>query len=210
MAKTALIFSGYWFPNWIRVSLWQNSNKVKGQDMIHKCLELIPMTASDAHSFNTYWLRSYCGPGLASCQSTQYNCIPDVRITGWIGRKGSMNFGICSNLLSCLPQEKSLSGNYWGDLKWQMTWKGILRLASPCAWVSRGTYQPMMLADSLWNCSGRICFMRFWEIWGALWVFLLKCSQQIFLQNWPWDVYFKKRILVDFTFFQLSCLDFCN
>lgn len=30
MAKTALIFFGYWFPNWIRIAFWQNFNKVKG------------------------------------------------------------------------------------------------------------------------------------------------------------------------------------
>ena len=30
MAKTAVIFFAYWFPNWIRVSLWQNFNKVEG------------------------------------------------------------------------------------------------------------------------------------------------------------------------------------
>lgn len=35
MAKHSSGISGYWFPNWIRVSLWQNSNKVKGQAMIH-------------------------------------------------------------------------------------------------------------------------------------------------------------------------------
>lgn len=29
MAETALIFAGYWFPNWIKVCLWQDSKKAR-------------------------------------------------------------------------------------------------------------------------------------------------------------------------------------
>lgn len=143
MAKTFLIFSGYWFTNWIRVSLWQNSNEVKNQSMIHSWLYLVPGTMSEAHSFNKHWLRVYGGPGSGHCWPCPYAAFL-MSVMGRVGRKGSTNFGVSSNLFSCLSRRGRASGNNWGEGKWQVTREALPRLFSPCTWKPR-----WLLGDNL-------------------------------------------------------------
>lgn len=119
MAKTALIFSGYWFSNWIRVCLWQNSNEVKGQTMIQDWLDPFPIPMSEAHSFNQDRWRVYSRPGSGRCCPCPHVTFL-MSVMGWAGRKDSMSFGIYSSLFSHLPQRGRASANDWqkGNGRW--------------------------------------------------------------------------------------------
>lgn len=150
MAITALIFSGYWFLNWIRVSLWQSSSKVKGQARIHNWLDLVPVTMSDAHSFNKRWSRFYSGPGSGCCWPCPCSSSPNVDYRVSRQERQREFWSLFQSAFMSASEEKSL----WelrGELKWQVTWEEMMGLSSLCAW------KPWMAPR-----------YQVWTLWGAV------------------------------------------
>ena len=126
MAETALIFSGYWFSNWIRVCLWQNSNKVKGQTMIQDWLDPFPITMSEAHSFNQHRWRVHSGPG-SGLLSLHARGFPDVS-DGVSRQERQHEFrNLFQSVLTSTSEGKSLC-ELPREGKWQMTQEGLPRL----------------------------------------------------------------------------------
>ena len=186
--------------------------------MIHSWLELIPMTMSDAHSFNTHWLRVCSGPGPVGCWPCPYSCFPDVGVIGWVDRKGSTSFRVCSNLLSCLPQRRRASGNYWhvGDLRREDMRAGMAgdlnrvaeQLSFLCAWkpwhedlAAVPWAQTGMTGDSA--LQGRYELMKpadsFWicSLWGNLYYVTLRdfgepCGS--FVEIFTTDIYIELNV----------------
>lgn len=123
MGKTTPVFSGYWFSNWIRVCLWQNSNKVKGQTMTQDWLDPFPVTMSEAHSSNQHRRRVHRGPG-SGLLSLPARGFPDVSDAVSKQERQCEFWNLFQSVLTSASEGKGLC-ELPREGKWQMTQEGL-------------------------------------------------------------------------------------